>query len=186
MKRAICWWMLVVFCFSSGLAQQSPTATSGAGVKASVPTLANFNGLARAQKKTAGTPATVVINQNDPTRHAYQWQLGTNCDPEGCAIPFPAITTGRTIIKHVSCTFHMATGGVLFYVSLTDNIRGYEGDFQNYLPIFPYTTYANATYYGINADTYLSFTKGQTPVVYLYSLYEGPQAFVCTLTGYFN
>jgi hypothetical protein len=186
MKRAICWCMLVVFCFSSGLAQQSLTPTSGAGVKASVPALANFNGLARAQKKTAGAPATVVVNQNDPTRHVYQWYTATNCNPEGCALAFPAITTGRTIIKHVSCTFNMATSGILFRVSLTENINGFTGDINNFLPVFPYGTWNNATYYGINADTYLSFTKGQTPVVYLYSLYAGPQGFSCTLTGYFN
>src|SRR5277367_7149684 len=44
MKRAICWCMLVVLCFSSALAQQSPTATSSLGGNAAVPTLVNFNG----------------------------------------------------------------------------------------------------------------------------------------------
>src|SRR5277367_3653895 len=45
MKRAICWCILVGFCFSSGLAQQSPTATSTLGGNAAVPTLVNFNGI---------------------------------------------------------------------------------------------------------------------------------------------
>ena len=185
MKRAICWWILVVVCFSSGLAQQSPTATPGARVKASVLTLAKFNSLASAQKKTAGTSASVVVNQNDPTRHVYQWTSGNSCDPEGCAISFPAITTGRTIIKHVSCSFNLSTSGILFYVSLTDDVNGH-GSGSNYLPLFTYGTWNNSLYYGINADTYLSFTKGQTPVIYVYSLYAGPQYFGCTLTGYFN
>src|SRR5277367_1977704 len=166
MKRAICWWMLVVFCFSSGLAQQSPTATSGAGVKASVPGLVKFNGVASARKTTPGAPASVVVNQNDPTRHVYQWTSGNSCEPEGCAIAFPAITTGRTIIKHVSCSFNLATSGIVFYASLTDNINGH-GD-SNYLPLFTYGTWNNSLYYGINADTYLSYAKGQTPVIYLY------------------
>jgi hypothetical protein len=45
MKRAICWSMLVVFCFSSGLAQQSPTTTSEGREHAAVPTLVNFSGV---------------------------------------------------------------------------------------------------------------------------------------------
>lgn len=80
----------------------------------------------------------------------------------------------------------MATSGILFRVSLTDNPNGFSADNNNFVPVFTYGTYNNTIYYGVNADTYLSFTKGQTPVVYLYSLFAGPQNFVCTLTGYYN
>ena len=44
MKRAICWGMLIVVCFSSASAQQATTAASALGGNSAVPTLVNFNG----------------------------------------------------------------------------------------------------------------------------------------------
>jgi len=146
--------------------------------------------LAAPTPNVAPTP-TLVVNQNDPTRHIYQQLAGESvCPPVGegpCTITFPAITSGVTLIQHVSCRFDLAnTGaGAIYIASLGITNEGPT----NLVPVFVFGisgNYINATSYGINADTYLTFTKGQTPTFTVGAQFATPQGLFCTLSGYYN
>jgi hypothetical protein len=131
----------------------------------------------------SATAPTTVVNANDPTRHPYQQVGGDSCAAAGdCAIDFPAITAGETIIQHVSCTFQVPTGSSIAWIAL-----GSVGYAQfNYLPVFSYGNYADTTTYGINTDTYLLYTKGQMPRMNVDTNTGAVTEYGCTLTGYYN
>ena len=84
MKRAICWWVLVVFCFSSGLAQPSPTTASKGGEYAAVPTLVNFNGMvADASGKSLGSMVGITFSlYKDQQGGAPLWMETQNVQPD--------------------------------------------------------------------------------------------------------
>jgi hypothetical protein len=84
MKRAICLCMLVVFCFSSGLAQQSPTTTSEGGEHTAVPTLVNFNGAVTDAnaKSLAGTVGVTFYLYSTQQGGAPLWLETQNVQPD--------------------------------------------------------------------------------------------------------
>jgi hypothetical protein len=130
------------------------------------------------------TTPTQVLNVNDPTRHPYQVSgLQTSCTTAGdCAFVFPAITTGNTLILHTSCSFSMAIGSGIAVAALS--VQAETG--SDYLPVFTFSSSDGLTSYGINADTYLFFAKGQQPRIDIVSTTAPVQNLLCTLSGYFG
>lgn len=129
----------------------------------------------------ATTSPTTVINAYDPTLHPYQQFSTANCTESGdCAILFPAITTG-TLIQHVSCSGALTTGTTIGYASL-----GIQGENpRNFLQPFAYSSSGGFLEFGINADAYVLYTKGQQPRIDVFG-YSPVQSLLCTVSGYYN
>jgi hypothetical protein len=129
------------------------------------------------------TTPTQVQNVDDPTLHAYQEYASASCGGIGdCAVLFPAITTGRTLVQHASCDFGLSSGGILAVAYL--DIQGLNP--RNTLPLFAFGTADGTKTYGINADTFLFYTKGQQPRVDVISSSGTVSSLECTLSGYYN
>lgn len=131
----------------------------------------------------ATTPPTPVKNVQDPVQHPYQEYAVMQCTTPGpCEIVFPAITTGLTLIQHVSCYFEVdRTANITFAV------LGRVGSNPiNLLQFFSYGPDSSDIAYGINADTYLFFEKGQQPYIEVNSNTAPVQGLQCTLSGYYH
>jgi hypothetical protein len=140
--------------------------------------------LASIGRSATSTPPTQVVNVDDPTRHPYQEFADTSCTgPGDCFLPFPAITTGRTVIQHASCLFNLTAGVAVLSASLS----GPDSNARNFLPVFVYGNSGGVAYQGINADTYLFYTVGQQPRIDVFSNTGGAVTNLqCNLTGYYN
>ena len=134
----------------------------------------------------AAGDAIDVKNVADPVRHPYQQTASVNCGGPSsvCLVTFPAITTARTLVRHVSCAFSLVKDDIVGEVFLSDSTL----QIRSFLPI---TTYADAVgggenFYAISGDPYAFFETGQTPTIEFLVL--GPSndlAFSCTLAGYY-
>lgn len=128
--------------------------------------------------------ATESENVTDPITHPYQQSAYTSCASFAggdCAIVFPAITTGRTLLLRASCTFSLAPGGKVEWTSVSQQ----GGSVSNALQIITYATVDGVTTYGINAETYLFYDTGQQPRIDVYTSGGAVQTLNCTLTGYY-
>ena len=131
--------------------------------------------------------ATLIENEQEPTRHPYQVFAQATCGfPGVCGVEFPTITTARTLVTHASCGFTLPTGGYVAYAFLNkgpevpiSNIPG------NYLPPFVFSTYDGVINIGINAETYLFFETGDVPAISVVTANTAPSTIFCTLTGYY-
>jgi hypothetical protein len=134
-----------------------------------------------ASTASATTP-TQVRNVADPTHHPYEEFANVSCTSNGvCEIVFPALTTTSTVILHASCGFSLATGGFPLYASLGEK----TSNPRNYLQTFAYGNDGNITNFGINADTYLFYTKGQQPTIIVFGDGATVQSLLCTVSGYY-
>lgn len=130
---------------------------------------------------TASAPAQASFN---PLTQAYQEQSepGSACQFQGdCAVVFDALPS-KTIVTHVSCNFFLASGGVV----LNSYLIGQSSNPANNLQPFAYAASPSGTQYGINADTYVVFTKGQEPRVDVFSDGQPVQFLNCTISGFHN
>jgi len=137
---------------------------------------------ATATTATTPTAPTQVENVLDPTIHPYQ-QFGTvNCTFAGdCSIVFPAITFGRTLIRHVSCDFELSTAGYIGYAQVGSR-KANPRDFLQ--PFVNWTNEGNSDF-AINADTYLIVEKADVPIVEVFANNAPVQDLLCTVTGYY-
>jgi hypothetical protein len=120
-------------------------------------------------------------NIDEQTRNPYQQFSRANCTLAGdCQTVFPAITTTRTLILHVSCSFGLATGGTIAFASLGSE----NANPRNGVPVFVNGTSSGMTTYGINADTYLFVNQTDQPSVDVYSPTSVVQDLTCTVSGY--
>jgi hypothetical protein len=130
---------------------------------------------------------TEVENEQEPTRHPYQVFSSASCTLPGvCAVEFPAITTGRTLVTHASCRFNMSTAGYVSYAFL--NVGPVEpiGNVPfNNLPLFSFSSKGGSTSYGINATTYFFLETGETPAIAIETADAAAGAVLCTLNGYY-
>lgn len=128
------------------------------------------------------TTPTQVQNVDDPTVHPYQFAQA-NCSTAGaCTIFFPAITTGRTLVQHVSCFFSLPTGSSINSAYLYSQVVNP----RNFLQVFTYGSSGGFTSLGINAETYLFFGKGDQPIVVAESSIGAVTDLACTVSGYYN
>jgi len=138
--------------------------------------------------QAARAQVTEVTNEQEPTRHPYQAYSSSNCTYPGvCAVEFPAITTGRTLVTHASCGFSLATtyGYVGYAVLNAGPVEPIGGVPFNNLQLFTFSSKDGVTNYGINTPTYLFFETGQTPTIALGTSGAAAGNVVCTLTGYY-
>jgi hypothetical protein len=130
---------------------------------------------------------TEVENEQEPTRHPYQVFSSASCTLPGvCAVEFPAITTGRTLVTHVSCRFNMSTAGYISYAFL--NVGPVEpiGNVPfNNLPLFSFSSQGGTTSYGINATTYFFVETGNIPAIAIETSNAAAGTVLCTLDGYY-
>jgi len=131
---------------------------------------------------------TEVENEQEPTRHPYQVFSSASCTLPGvCAVEFPAITTGRTLVTHVSCRFNMSTTGYISYAFLNAGPEEPIGNVPfNNLPLFSFSSKGGSTSYGINTTTYFFFQMGETPAIAIETADAAAGAVLCTLNGYYN
>jgi hypothetical protein len=130
---------------------------------------------------------TEVTNEQEPTRHPYQVYSSASCTLPGvCAVEFPAITTGRTLVTHASCRFSMSNAGYISYAML--NVGPVEPisniPFNN-LPLFSFSSKSGTTSYGINATTYFFFETGEAPGIAIVTGDAAAGTVFCTLDGYY-
>jgi hypothetical protein len=131
---------------------------------------------------------TEVENEQEPTNHPYQVYSSASCTLAGvCAVEFPAISTGRTLVTHASCRFSMSTTGYVSNAFLNagptepiDNVP-----FNN-LPLFSFSSKGGTTNYGINTATYFFFEKGDTPAIAIVTGDAPAGTVFCTLNGYYH
>jgi len=131
---------------------------------------------------------TEVESEQEPTGHPYQVYSSASCTLAGvCAVEFPAIATGRTLVTHASCRFSMSTAGYVTYAFLNagptepvDNVP-----FNN-LPLFSFSSKAGITNYGINTTTYFFFDAGETPAIAIGTDGAPAGTVFCTLNGYYH
>jgi hypothetical protein len=148
-----------------------------------------FVAIAACCAQAAHAAATEVENISDPTWQPYQVYGSTNCTLPGvCALPFPAITTNRTLVTHVSCRFSMSTTyGYVVYAELNVGpVEPLAGPFNN-LPLFTFSSSkGGVTLFGINAETYFFFATGDVPTVVIEASEAAPGNVICTLDGYYK
>jgi len=131
----------------------------------------------------SATSPTQVVNVNDPTLHPYQEYASTSCTEAGdCAILFPAITTGRTLVQHASCDITLPTSSSVTIAYLVIQLQNP----RNVLPVFTISALGGTSLLGMNADTFLFFTKGQQPRIDVYTTGGGVALLECTVSGYYN
>jgi hypothetical protein len=130
---------------------------------------------------------TEVENEQEPTRHPYQVFSSASCTLPGvCAVEFPAITTGRTLVTHASCRFSMSSTGSISYAFLNTGPAEPIGDVPfNNLPLFSFSSKSGTTSYGINSTTYFFFETGQTPAIAIETADAAVGTVLCTLNGYY-
>ena len=131
---------------------------------ATAPAQASFNPLTQSYQEQA-TPASVCQFQGD------------------CAILFTALPT-KTIVTHVSCGFFLATGGVVIFAALGEQ----NSSFRSVLSASPFAMGSGegGVNYGINAEVYLVYTKGQEPRIDVSSDGVPVQFLNCTISGFHN
>jgi hypothetical protein len=130
---------------------------------------------------------TEVANEQEPTRHPYQVFSSASCTLAGvCAVEFPAITTGRTLVMHASCRFSMSTAGYVSYAFLNVGpAEPIENVPSNNLPLFSFSSKSGSTSYGINTATYFFFETGETPAIAIETADAAAGTVFCTLNGYY-
>jgi hypothetical protein len=147
-----------------------------------------FVAIAALYAQAGRAAATEVENVTDPTWHPYQVYSSASCTTPGvCAVEFPAITTTRTLVTHVSCRFTMSTTyGYVVYAELNAGVvQPVAGAFNN-LPLFTFSSKEGTSYFGINAETYFFYETGDTPAVVIEALDAAPGKVICTLDGYYK
>jgi hypothetical protein len=134
----------------------------------------------------AHAAATEVDNLTDPIYHPYQAYASATCTLEGvCPVQFPAITSAVTLITHVSCTLQSTKTNIVAYAALNQGPEEPASGPFNVLPVFQFASVGGGTSLGINAQTYMFFTSGQTPDVVFQLENALPfGAVACTLSGY--
>lgn len=131
----------------------------------------------------ASAATTDVENVLDPTLHPYQEFESTNCTVAGdCAIVFPAVASTRVLVRHASCSFALAQGTTFAYAILGVQ----DGNPRNDLYVFTNSSSNGYTSYGINADTYLFYDKGQQPRIDVFGNTAAIQGLLCTISGYYD
>jgi len=140
---------------------------------------------------STATMASSLGNAADvePTRHPYQSFQSQGCGAGvQCTVSFPAITTGRTLLKRVSCDyFFQASSGAVYTTFLTvlDLSLPQPTIAFSDLQSFPYAVDFNGTTrFGINSDIYLFADKGQTIQLSI-NTSASLDSITCTLTGYY-
>jgi hypothetical protein len=130
---------------------------------------------------------TEVENEQEPTRHPYQIFSSASCTLPGvCAVEFPAITTGRTLVTRASCRFSMSTTGYISYAFLNTGPVEPIGNVPfNNLPLFSFSSKGGTTSYGINTTTYFFFETGDTPAIAIETVDAAAGSVLCTLNGYY-
>jgi hypothetical protein len=134
-----------------------------------------------ASTANAQTP-TRVQNIQDPIDHPYQQRVYAPCTQAGdCAAIFPATTAKRTLVLHASCIFSIVNGGSVIEAVLSEPSSAVQNAFQS----FKSGTESTSTVYGINAETYMFFEKGQQPRLDVFSSDQPVNGLACTLSGYY-
>jgi hypothetical protein len=131
---------------------------------------------------------TEIENIQEPTRHPYQAYATASCTLPGvCAVEFPSITTGRTLVTRASCGFSMSTtdGYVSYAVLNAGPVEPIAGVPFNTLQLFQFSSKDGTTNFGINTETYLFFDTGETPAIALGTSGAAAGRVVCTLSGYY-
>lgn len=130
---------------------------------------------------------TEVENEQEPTRHPYQVFSSASCTLPGvCAVEFPAIATGRTLVTHVSCRFSMSTSGIISYAFLNVGpVEPIGSQPFNNLPVFAFSSTAGTTSFGINTTSYFFYETGQVPAVAIETSGASVGTVLCTLNGYY-
>jgi len=120
-----------------------------------------------------------VNNVNDPINHPYQESTYSNCGQDNCVLTFGTTAASETLVQHVSCSFEVQTGTVIYVALVFDQTTGN----QNYLPVSSYGSASGSTNYVINENTQLFFAAGGQPDVNVAT--NGPISLLsCTISGY--
>jgi hypothetical protein len=125
-----------------------------------------------------------VKNVADPVRHPYQQTATGNCvtpNPNGCLVVFPAITAGRTLVLHASCSTALTDPAFVPEVFLSDSTF----KIQSYMPVSKLADFDGDSYFVVSADPYTFFETGQVPTIFFDVRGNNNTNIFCTLAGYY-
>jgi hypothetical protein len=110
----------------------------------------------------------------------FQQSASSNCSIAGdCHVQLSTTTHANTLIRHVSCSIVLGSGGTEIEAYLNG-----DGSNYNFLPISSATsTGGGGTLDFINTEAYYFVTKGERPRIDVVTSGAGAQV-ECTFAGY--
>ena len=115
-----------------------------------------------ATEAVVSTVATLIRNQDEPTRNSYQQLAGLSngsCSSGPCYYEFSTVPSGKKLhVTHVSCYFLLTDTGGLNSIYLS-------GGSPTALIFLVATAQGNGKYFVVDTPTDLYVTSGNTPTI---------------------
>jgi hypothetical protein len=113
--------------------------------------------------------------------HPYQESNSSNCGTSDCETTFGTIAAPETVVQHVSCSFAVPTGAVVWSTTL---FEGNSSANANFLPASSSAPTGGYNYYIINETTQLFLTTGDKPFIDIGTMGGNVDVLTCTISGY--